>query len=424
MNKSSSSSKKQVSVDVEKKPHCVVLLHVDIEPDMVQEEYELALKSINKEVSLPGFRKGKAPRDYILNHFKGSIEKRWKEDLAEKVFQMAIKESSVYPLDRNTRVQLNWKKCELGETASCSFEFETSPEVPVIDISSLNVKVPEVACVCEHEINEELEQLAMRNSHWEDLSSEKPAEGEWVEIEALDSEGAAIYIGKRFEYKESAMPKDLFAALENLKIGESRDVSLKRPGSEDQVQATLKITKILKRSPAKIDDNLAKHLGLSDLEALKARIEKNLKDSTSYEYRSNCFQAIQKALTEACLFEVPESTMTYETRMQENSLAHERGVEADKLGEEELKTFKDEARKRAQEVICQTFLLHKIAAAAELKIEESEVHELMHPFLRELESERDQQRLRSKFQSLYNRCHMHLVAEKALEHIAKTRGWL
>lgn len=413
----------QVAVEIEHKPHCAVVVQVEVPVSLVDGEFEKAIKAINKEVSLPGYRKGHAPRDYMLKHFKTSVEGRWKEELAQQALNLMLQQTSLYPLDPNSKIQCDWKNCERGNAAVCVFGYEVMPKVPQVQTSDLNAQKPEQTAISEESIQKELEELAKRNSHWNDIQSEEPSVGHWVELEVKDAEGQAVYIGKKFEFTSQTMPTDLFESVQGLKKGETKTALLKRPGSDEKAEATISLKSISERVQASVDDALAKHLGLQDLEALKERIKRNLSESHEADFKSACYEALQKALSEAYKFEVPQSTLGYEKQMQENSLAHEMGKAVAEMSEEEKEDLKKRAHEKAEDAIRQTFLLHKIAAQENIKVEDEEVHEMMRPFLYELQKEKDQNRLRARFQSLYSRCRMHLITEKALEHLAKHLGW-
>ncbi len=414
----------QVSVEIEYKPHCAVTLQVEVPANLVDGEFEKAIKAVNKEVSLPGYRKGHAPRDYMLKHFKPSVERQWKDTLAQLTLDITLRQTALYPLDPNSKVQCDWTFCTLGQAAKCVFNYEVMPKVPAVDASELTVEKPAKPVASEESIEKELQELAKRNSHWNDVDADEASIGQWVELEVKDANGQSVYIGKKFEYTQHTMPQELFEAVKGVKKGESKEALLKRPGSDEKVEATLTLKAISERVQAEVNDALAKHLGLQDLAALKERIERNLTESTQSDYRNACFEAIQKALSEKYAFEVPQSTLGYEKQMQENSLAHEMGKDVQSMSNEEKEDLKKRAHERAEAAIRQTFLLHRIAAQENIRVEDQEVHELMRPFLYELEKEKDQNRLRARFQSLYSRCRMHLITEKALENLAKHLGWL
>ena len=53
-------------ISVQEEPGCLVKLNVFVSPEQTNKNYKLAVKKINKEVSVPGFRKGKAPDSTVI----------------------------------------------------------------------------------------------------------------------------------------------------------------------------------------------------------------------------------------------------------------------------------------------------------------------------------------------------------------------
>lgn len=420
----------QVNVQFEEKPNCVVSLQVEVPQSILQQEYEKAIRELNKEVSLPGYRKGKAPRDYMIDHFKSHIERRWQDNLAHRAFNEAMKNTSLRPMDPNSRINCDWKRCSLTDPSALAlFEYEVVPKLPQVDYQDLAAAQPTPPKVDASAVDHELQELARRSSSWQAYSGgqdtdQEPFAGCWIELEVLDGESKPLYIGKRFEYSQHTMPKDLYQAVEGMKVGQKKECSLKRPGSQDEIAANVELKAILEKKEAAVDDQLAISLGLTDLAALKERIEKNQLESLQSQYKQSCFEAIQKSLSDKYSFDVPQSAMGYEIKMQENALLAESGKSEENLSEEDKRSLKEKAQEKAQAAIRQTFLLHKIASQENIHVEDHEVHEIMRPFMYELEKERDQNRLRQRFQNLYSRCRMHLIAERALEKIAKAKGWL
>ena len=58
-------STEELTVNVEHLPHCEIKFSVHTQPALIAQAKEKAKKQVSKEVSIPGFRKGKAPLDMI-----------------------------------------------------------------------------------------------------------------------------------------------------------------------------------------------------------------------------------------------------------------------------------------------------------------------------------------------------------------------
>ena len=65
-----------VTVTITKKPHCEIKFDIKVNPRPVAAAYQKALKNINKEVNIPGFRKGKAPEKLISEKYSSCDPER------------------------------------------------------------------------------------------------------------------------------------------------------------------------------------------------------------------------------------------------------------------------------------------------------------------------------------------------------------
>src|SRR5690242_12517421 len=68
------------------KPACVVEYAVEALEPLVQEARKKAIKKVAKEVSLPGFRKGKAPEQMVVKNFSTQVDKEWQQEIANVTF--------------------------------------------------------------------------------------------------------------------------------------------------------------------------------------------------------------------------------------------------------------------------------------------------------------------------------------------------
>jgi trigger factor len=63
-----------LTTDIKKKENAIVLINVTIPKEEVAKQYDNALNKISNKAEIPGFRKGKAPKNIIINKFGKDIE--------------------------------------------------------------------------------------------------------------------------------------------------------------------------------------------------------------------------------------------------------------------------------------------------------------------------------------------------------------
>lgn len=95
-------SNDNLKITMERKPGCSISLDVTISPQATEASYRKAIKLVNKEVSLPGFRKGKAPEAMIVQHYAKYVDQEWKDLIVKTSFKDTLDLTKTYPINENT----------------------------------------------------------------------------------------------------------------------------------------------------------------------------------------------------------------------------------------------------------------------------------------------------------------------------------
>lgn len=418
-----------IQVAVTTLPGCKVTFTLTLPTEFNSSIWKEAIKLINKEVSLPGFRRGKAPEQFIVKKYPTHLNQEWKKIAAEKALQEALLATKISPLQQDASIKTSWIKSEPKESAEITYEFEARPSVPELDYKKLDITAPPLVTVTDEEFEKELEILAQRSSQQKECDTETVAAKEhWVEVktEILESQ-EELYAGKRFECRDGAMPQDLLDAVQGMKAGESKEVELTDPkaSSEIKVKVKLELEKVLKQETPTLDDAFAKSMGLKDLDDLKKRLRDNMQNQKNYEYEANLLDVVQKALAKGVDFELPASFVEQEkkTIQQTKSLEWQKKNQAKPEGDDLVK-IEAEASEAAVERVKSLFVVHHIADQENIEVPRTQVEEMMQPYLGQLSKEKDPERLRAGYSNLYSQCHMHLLTQSALRSIASKLGLL
>src|SRR5437870_9738233 len=116
-----------MKVSLEKQGTNVVQLGLELEPDKAMKAYEVACRQLSHKVNIPGFRKGKAPRNIIEKTLGVDYIKREAlESLVPELLGRAIVDEN---LDVITEPEIDSCKFELGEPLTLTAKFEVRPEV-------------------------------------------------------------------------------------------------------------------------------------------------------------------------------------------------------------------------------------------------------------------------------------------------------
>src|SRR5436309_2816230 len=88
-------------------------VEVTVEPDQVNQSYDRVLGKFARDVAVPGFRKGKAPRHLVERHIRREfLQQSVLEDVGLKAYQSALTENNINPL---SQPDVEWVQFEKGK---------------------------------------------------------------------------------------------------------------------------------------------------------------------------------------------------------------------------------------------------------------------------------------------------------------------
>src|SRR2546427_11729883 len=121
---------------VEELSQCRTLLRVALEAAKVDEASEEATKKLQRDIRLPGFRPGKAPREMVMRRFSKEIEDEVRRKLISDSYKKAVDEQNLDVLG-----QPDIEEIQLGRGQPLQFAatLETAPEFEMPEYKGIPV---------------------------------------------------------------------------------------------------------------------------------------------------------------------------------------------------------------------------------------------------------------------------------------------
>ncbi|EAD6226639.1 TPA: trigger factor [Listeria monocytogenes] len=279
-----------MSVKWEKQEGNVGKLTFEIEQEKVKEGLDRAFVKVRKTLNVPGFRKGKVPRQIFNQRFgEEALFQDALDILLPEVYSAAIDEAGIDPVDTP---QVNIESMEKGETWVLTTEVTVKPEVKLGDYKGLEVEKRETELTTE-ELEAELKQLQERQA---ELVVKEDAPAENGDTVILDFEGfkdGVAFEGGQAENHSLELGSGQFIPgfeekLVGLKAGDEADIELTFPEeyhAEDlagqPVVFKVKLHEIKTKEVPALDDELAKDIDeeVETLDELKEKISKRLQEA-------------------------------------------------------------------------------------------------------------------------------------------------
>lgn len=313
-----------ISVKVTKKPGNLIIMNVSVTPIAAQAAYSKAIKMINKEVTLPGFRKGKAPDDFIVRNYSKQIESQFRDVVLQTGIQEALSlNPGFYPYKKDGIRCTEIQEMSREKGAQFTLEFEAAPQVPLIDLNEITLSHVDRRPVTQQDIDRIMQDLSFRVAKWEEVTDHPVDESNFVDldIDKLDEPQQNICTDARFAVKDMApWMQRIVVGLNKDESGEGLSEKDKSVLSQQQEEETefkptrcrITVKRILNPIVPENPDELAKRFGLKMGAELQEGIVADLNKNADIEVRENLRRQVDMQLLDKYHFELPSTLLESE----------------------------------------------------------------------------------------------------------------
>lgn len=380
-----------MSVKWEKQEGNTGILTIEVPAEKVNEGLDKAFKKVVKEINVPGFRKGKMPRQMFEKRF--GVESLYQDALdfiLPDAYANAIDEAGIDPVDRP---EIDIETMEKGQNLVFTAKVTVKPEVTLGDYKGLEV-TQESAEVTDEEIEAQLKEQQTRLAELVIKEDEAIVEGDTAVIDFEGFLGEEAFEGGAGEDHALEIGSGSFIPgfeeqLIGLKTGEQKDVVVTFPEEYHAAElagkeATFKVTvkEVKGKELPELNDDFAKEMD-SEVEGIDA-LRTKLKEKTAEEKKNSSESALRDELVEKAAanatIDIPQAMIDTETDRMLNDFAQRLQTQGMNLelyyqfsGQDEsaLRTqMQEDAAKRVRV----SLTLEAIAATENFEISESDVN--------------------------------------------------
>jgi trigger factor len=345
-----------VKLTVERLPESHVRLDIAAEETEFNTAMDKAYRKVSREIQVPGFRKGKAPRHIIERLYgRGIFIEEAHRGLMDDLYRQALQEADVTPVGDPEVEFVNAEPLEFKVTVP------VYPTAEPGDYASVRVE-PRDASIDESQVDEVIERVRQSSSPWVDPAEpRKPIEGDQVTVDLTlageDGEQFQEPIEDAvFVLGESQLFEPLRAAIEELNVGESSDVTMVFEEDDESAAERLRgkaitygvtLKSVKQRELLELDDEFAKTYAEEEsLESLRTAIRNDIHQGKTNETRQAVIAEIVEKIGEGATLEIPapmiDDAVTEELgrmrqRLQYQRTSLEAYLRAQNQTEEELK---------------------------------------------------------------------------------------
>ena len=380
-----------MSLQVEKMEKNMAKLTIEVSAEELDKAMQNAYLKARGKISIPGFRKGKAPRKMIEQMYgKGIFLEDAVNALIPEHYSKALEECD---LEIVSQPEIDVTQAEPGKAFIFTAEVAVKPEVTLGEYKGVEVPKSETE-VTDEDIDAEIKKEQEKNSRTVTVEDRGAENGD---ITTIDFEGfvdgVAFEGGKGTDYPLTLGSGSFIPGFEDqlvgAKAGDHVEVNVTFPEEYQAAELAGKaavfqcdVKKVETKELPELDDDCAQDVSEFDtLAEYREDVKKNLTEKKEKEARAAKENAAVDKAIENAEMEIPDAMLNtqvrqmmndFASRMQSQGLTMEQyfqftGMTAEKMQEE----MKPQALKRIQTRL----VLEKIAETENIEVSEDEVNE-------------------------------------------------
>ena len=360
-------------------------------------EFEAAVQAAylkNKaQIYIPGFRKGKAPRQVVEGMYGHEVfYQDALDELAPKGYEQAVKENElrVVGAPNITNVEVTDER-----TASFTFSVELYPVVTLGQYKGIEAVKPVVA-ISDEDVDKEIESVRKRNARQISVDDREAQMGDTAKIDFDGFLNGERFDGGKAEGYSLELGSNSFVPgfedqIVGMKVGEEKDINITFPKDyvEDlagkDVVFKVKLNDLTVAELPELDDEFAGDNGFDTLEAYRASIREELEKKAAEKADTEFRTEVMRQAAENMTVTVPSAMISEKTEEILRNYAANFGMNTRDMSLDQIKQMMgvDDAainntiRPAAEYQVKNDLLLEAVIEAEKIEADEEETREYL-----------------------------------------------
>lgn len=349
-----------ISKEITRLEHSRIKLAVSIEKDDVALEYDAILNDFSKDIQIPGFRKGKVPKNVIERKLGPALASDITGQIIERAMETIFQDESFpkedMPLAYSAPVlEGEPSNITLGEDYTFTATYDVFPKITMGQYEGLEIETPDVR-ITDEDVNRELEAVRERNAIVLDKDDaalaakgdvatvnycEMTGEGEVEKGSEREDFAFAIGSGRtlfKFDDDVAGMKKGETKLIEKTFAEDFEDKDL--AGKTKKIRVTL--TNLKEKKLPDLDDELAQDVDekFKTLDDLKNSVRERLEHDLEHRLKTIKINALLEKIMENTPIDIPEAMIRVQLDAQWRNFARQLNMPIDTVKENIAKSEK------------------------------------------------------------------------------------
>ena len=352
----------------------------------IEEKISHRLKELAQTAQLPGFRPGKVPVTVLRKKYGPTVLGEVLERAVNDSSQQALAEKGLRPA---MQPQIEITSFEDGGDLEYTIAVELLPEIKPIDFSKIKLErlIPKTDDAA---MEKTLADIAGAHGDSAPIKDDRESKtGDVLAIDFVGRVGGEEFAGGKAEGYELTLGSGTFIPgfeeqLIGVKVGDKIEVKVKFPDSYGAAELSGKdavfdvtVNELKETVPSAIDDELAKKVGMENLEALKLSIREEQEREFNDMSRMLLKRALLDELSAAHDFEIPEKLLDreFDTIWKQFEEQRKKDKDSGKGGEEKTDDeHKKDFREIAERRVGLGLLLSEVGRANNVQINQEDLN--------------------------------------------------
>lgn len=395
-----------MKVTQEKLPASQIGLEIEIPSATTKQTYEKVVQNLSRTANIPGFRKGKVPRQILIQRLGNvRVKAAALEELIQDGLEQALKQESIEALG-NYQLITSFEELidqfKPGEPLTYKASVDVEPEVKVTGYKEISVKAEEIKADASR-VDKFLEERRSEQATLIPVEARPAQRGDVAVVDyvlRVAGEETEVEGGKATNYQielvDGKFIPGFIEGVFGMNVGETKEVAVKFPdeyGREDlegkETVFTITLNELKEKDLPELNDEFAQDVSeFQSLEELRKSVEERYQADAEQQTKSNKEQALMAEIINHVEVDIPESLINREVDFMIRQAAMQLqsyGLDVNQLyNEQNMPQLRERSRPEAIERIKQSLALKEIAKIESLTVEATEVDKRIEELMQEM----------------------------------------
>ena len=361
-----------MAIIIEKPSSCTIIVKGEYSPDEIQRKMNEMVKKYAKQVRVPGFRPGKAPKSMIVSRYSDAFLDEIRQDFLSETVQKSIEESPELEKALYTD-EPKMDKIEIGKPFTIEIYAEVKPQFELVKYDGFEIERSEIP-VQDEEIDKAIEDILIRNTSLDEISR-AAGENDYVEIKFFEGDNEPVPMMIPLDDPEFLQ---FFTGLLGKSIGDTIEIEAAFPDNfpdrrlqKKNGKFRLEITKVLEQVKPELNDEFFKKMGKPDgfkADDFRSEVAEYIRQQKVNDADQEIKQKIIDELVKENPVDVPPKYLDARVKQYISQR-----WDVSKIKPEELDKLGSEIKPTIEKQIGYEFIGDKIAEIEKIEVDDNEV---------------------------------------------------